>query len=131
MNFFTPHAPYATRAAQDSGPEAIRDEFRGMVDLLHGAGIEVILDVVYNHTCEGGWGDRVLSWRGLDNLAYYRHNPMNPQHYDDVTGTGNSLDFGHPAVVKMALDSLRYWTDVMGVDGFRFDLAVTLGRTMT
>ncbi len=131
MSFFSPHAPYATEEARAAGPHAVRDEFRGMVDLLHAAGIEVILDVVYNHTMEGGWGDRVASWRGLDNFSYYRHNPMNPQHYDDVTGTGNSLDFSRPAVIKMALDSLRYWTDVMGVDGFRFDLAVTLGRTMS
>lgn len=130
MNFFSPHAPYATEAARAAGPEAVRDEFRGMVDLLHAAGIEVILDVVYNHTMEGGWGDRVASWRGLDNFTYYRHSTMNPQHYDDVTGTGNSLDFSQPTVIKMTLDSLRYWTEVMGVDGFRFDLAVTLGRTM-
>jgi glycogen operon protein len=100
-----------------------------MVELLHAAGLEVILDVVYNHTAEGGWGDRVLSWRGLDNLVYYRHQPMNPQHYDDTTGTGNTLDFAQPVVVKMALDSLRYWAQEMGVDGFRFDLAATLGRT--
>lgn len=130
LNFFTPHPEYATQAARDAGAQAVRDEFRGMVDLLHAAGLEVILDVVYNHTCEGGWGDRVVSWRGLDNFSYYRHNPMNPQHYDDVTGTGNTVDFTQPAVVKMAMDSLRYWTDVMGVDGFRFDLAATLGRTM-
>ncbi|WP_291382763.1 glycogen debranching protein GlgX [Demequina sp.] len=131
MNFFSPHAPYATQAARAAGPEAVRDEFRGMVDLLHAAGIEVILDVVYNHTMEGGWGDRVVSWRGLENFVYYRHSAMNPQHYDDVTGTGNSLDFSQPAVIKMTLDSLRYWTDVMGVDGFRFDLAATLGRNMS
>jgi len=99
-----------------------------MVDLLHQAGLEVILDVVYNHTAEGGWGDRVLSWRGLDNLTYYRTQPHAPQHYDDVTGTGNTLDFGHPRVTQMALDSLRYWVTEMGVDGFRFDLAATLGR---
>jgi isoamylase len=131
MNFFSAHAPYATASARAAGPEAVRDEFRGMVDLLHAAGIEVMLDVVYNHTMEGGWGDRVVSWRGLDNYVYYRHNPMNPQHYDDVTGTGNSLDFSQPAVIKMTLDSLRYWVEVMGVDGFRFDLAATLGRNMS
>ena len=130
LSFFAPNASYATAKAQAAGAAAVRDEFRGMVDLLHQAGLEVILDVVYNHTCEGGWGDRVVSWRGLDNFSYYRHNPMNPQHYDDVTGTGNTLDFSNPPVIKMALDSLRYWTDVMGVDGFRFDLAATLGRTM-
>ena len=129
MGFFAPHAAYATADARAAGAQAVQDEFRGMVDLLHAAGLEVILDVVYNHTAEGGWGDRVLSWRGLDNLAYYRHQPMNPQHYDDTTGTGNTLDFAQPAVVKMTLDSLRYWAEEMGVDGFRFDLAATLGRT--
>lgn len=131
LSFFAANASYATAKAQAEGANAVRDEFRGMVDILHQAGLEVILDVVYNHTCEGGWGDRVVSWKGLDNFSYYRHNPMNPQHYDDVTGTGNTLDFSNPPVIKMALDSLRYWTDVMGVDGFRFDLAATLGRTMS
>jgi len=128
LSFFAANASYATARAQAEGAHAVRDEFRGMVDILHQAGLEVILDVVYNHTCEGGWGDRSVSWRGLDNFSYYRHNPMNPQHYDDVTGTGNTLDFSNPPVIKMALDSLRYWTEVMGVDGFRFDLAATLGR---
>lgn len=130
LGYFAPHAAYATVAAQEAGAAAIRDEFRGMVDALHGAGLEVILDVVYNHTAEGSSTDRALSWRGLDNFMYYRHNPMNPLHDDDVTGTGNSLDFSQPGVIKMALDSLRYWSQTMGVDGFRFDLAVTLGRTM-
>ncbi len=131
LNFFSPHAAYATAKAQADGAHGVRDEFRGMVDILHQAGLEVVLDVVYNHTMEGGWGDRVACWKGLDNFTYYRHQPMNPQHYDDVTGTGNALDFSQPAVIKMALDSLRYWADVMGVDGFRFDLAATLGRTMS
>ena len=129
MSYFTPHPGYATQAAQEAGAQAVQDEFRGMVELLHAAGLEVILDVVYNHTAECSWGDRVLSWRGLDNLVYYRHQPMNPQQYDDVTGTGNTLDFAQPVVVKMTLDSLRYWATEMGVDGFRFDLAATLGRT--
>src|SRR5690606_17725234 len=123
LGFFAPHAAYATKAAQEAGAAAVNDELRGMVDLLHAAGLEVILDVVYNHTDEGGWGDRVLSWRGLDNFAYYRHQPANPQEYDDTTGTGNTLDFSQPHVVKMALDSLRHWATEMGVDGFRFDLA--------
>lgn len=129
MGYFAPHAPYATAEAQAAGAQAVQDEFRGMVELLHAAGLEIILDVVYNHTAEGGWGDRVISWRGLDNLAYYRAAPANPQQYDDTTGTGNTLDFSRPQVVKMALDSLRYWATEMGVDGFRFDLATTLGRT--
>ena len=88
----------------------------------------MLLDVVYNHTCEGGLPGQHLSWRGLDNAAYYLHNGGAPAALDDVTGTGNTLDFRRPEVVRMTLDSLRYWADVVGVDGFRFDLAVTLGR---
>lgn len=129
MGFFAPHAPYATADAQAKGAQGVLDEFVGMVDLLHQAGLEVILDVVYNHTAEAGWGDRVLSWRGLDNHGYYRHLPHSPGKYDDTTGTGNTLDFSHPRVVQMTMDSLRFWVEEVGVDGFRFDLAVTLGRT--
>ncbi len=129
MGFFAPHAAYATKEAQDKGAQGVLDEFVGMVDLLHQAGLEVVLDVVYNHTAEAGWGDRVLSWRGLDNSGYYRSQPNSPGHYDDTTGTGNTLDFSNPRVVQMAMDSLRYWTEEVGVDGFRFDLAATLGRT--
>jgi glycogen operon protein len=129
LGFFAPHPAYATADARAKGAQAVQDEFRGMVDLLHAAGLEVILDVVYNHTAEGSATDRVLSWKGLDNRTYYRSNPNNPGQYDDTTGTGNTLDFTHPTVVKMALDSLRYWATSMGVDGFRFDLAATLGRT--
>ncbi|MDN4478777.1 glycogen debranching protein GlgX [Demequina sp. SYSU T00039] len=129
LGFFAPHAPYATEAARAAGAQAVQDEFCGMVDLLHQAGLEVILDVVYNHTCEGSSSDRVLSWKGLDNHLYYRSQPHAPQHYDDTTGTGNTLDFGVSIVTKMALDSLRYWATEMRVDGFRFDLAATLGRT--
>ncbi len=130
LGFFAPHAGYATEAARAAGAQAVQDEFCGMVDLLHQGGLEVILDVVYNHTCEGSSSDRVLSWKGLDNRVYYRSQVHAPQHYDDTTGTGNTLDFGHPLVSKMALDSLRYWATEMHVDGFRFDLAATLGRTM-
>ncbi len=129
MGFFAPHAAYATADARAKGAQGVLDEFVGMVDLLHQAGLEVILDVVYNHTAEAGWGDRVLSWRGLDNHGYYRHQPHSPGHYDDSTGTGNTLDFANPRVVQMAMDSLRFWVEEVGVDGFRFDLAVTLGRT--
>lgn len=128
LGFFAPHAAYATRAAQEAGPGAVLDEVRGMVHLLHEAGIEVLLDVVHNHTCEGGSDGYHLSWRGLDNAGYYLHDGAAPARLADVTGTGNSLDFRRPAVVRAALDSLRYWADVVGVDGFRFDLAVTLGR---
>jgi glycogen operon protein len=129
LNFFSPHPSFATQKAQAAGGQAVLDEFVGMVDLLHQAGLEVILDVVYNHTTEGSHSDRVLSWKGLDNAAYYRSQPHAPGHYDDTTGTGNTLDFGHPRVVQMAMDSLRYWVSEVGVDGFRFDLAATLGRT--
>ncbi|MFC8923945.1 glycogen debranching protein GlgX [Cellulosimicrobium sp. NPDC057127] len=128
LGFFAPHAAYATRAAQEAGPEAVLDEVRGMVHLLHEAGIEVLLDVVHNHTCEGGADGYHLSWRGLDNPLYYLHDGGSPARLADVTGTGNTLDFRRPAVIRAALDSLRYWAQVVGVDGFRFDLAVTLGR---
>ncbi len=128
LGFFAPHAAYATRAAREAGPGAVLDEVRGMVHLLHEAGIEVLLDVVHNHTCEGGADGYHLSWRGLDNAGYYLHDGGSPARLADVTGTGNSLDFRRPAVVRAALDSLRYWAEVVGVDGFRFDLAVTLGR---
>jgi glycogen operon protein len=129
LGFFAPHAPYATAAARAQGPQAIADELRAGIAALHKGGIEVILDVVYNHTCEGGAGGRQVSWRGLDNRAYYRHLDGQPGVLDDTTGTGNTVDFGEPRVVQMALDSLRYWITDFGVDGFRFDLATTLGRT--
>ena len=99
-----------------------------MVHLLHEAGIEVLLDVVYNHTCEGGDDGLHLAWRGLDNPLYYLHDGASPAALADVTGTGNSLDFRRPRVIQMTLDSLRYWAETVGVDGYRFDLAVTLGR---
>ncbi|GGC12256.1 glycogen debranching protein GlgX [Cellulomonas carbonis] len=128
LGFFAPHAPYATRAAQDAGASAVLAEVKGMVRLLHEAGIEVLLDVVLNHTCEGGTDGLHLSWRGLDPTVYYLHDGGLPARFADVTGCGNSLDFRRPRVVQMALDSLRYWVEEVGVDGFRFDLAVTLGR---
>jgi isoamylase len=128
LGFFAPHAGYATKAAQERGPLAVLDEVRGMVHLLHQAGIEVVLDVVYNHTCEGGDDALHVSWRGLDNPLYYLHDGGSPAAIADVTGTGNALDFRRVRVVQLALDSLRYWAQDIGVDGFRFDLAVTLGR---
>ncbi|MDJ0392019.1 glycogen debranching protein GlgX [Rhodococcus sp. G-MC3] len=101
-------------------------EFRTMVDALHSAGIEVVLDVVYNHTCESSVSGPSISWRGLDAPGYYL---LDGRGYDvDLTGCGNTLDSASPAVVRMVCDSLRYWTQEMGVDGFRFDLASTLGR---
>ncbi len=126
LSFFSPHAPYASRSAQAAGPEAVLAEFKGMVKLLHLAGIEVILDVVYNHTSEEGIGGPRTSFRGIDNATYYRHDEEGA--YIDMTGCGNTLDFGHPVPVRLVQDSLRYWANEMQIDGFRFDLAVTLGR---
>jgi glycogen operon protein len=127
LSFFAPHAAYASRDAQLAGASAVVREFKGMVRLLHEAGIEVWLDVVYNHTAEEGEeGGPVTSLRGLDGSAYYRHDadgrPV------DVTGCGNSLDTSHPAAHRLVMDSLRYWATEMQIDGFRFDLAAALGR---
>jgi glycogen operon protein len=126
LGFFAPHAPYATAAAQAEGPAAVRREFAGMVKRLHEAGLEVLLDVVYNHTAEEGRGGPTFSFRGIDNAAYYRHDAHG--RYVDTTGCGNTLDFGGQAPVRLVLDSLRYWAGELGVDGFRLDLAATLGR---
>ncbi|MBT2520715.1 glycogen debranching protein GlgX [Arthrobacter sp. ISL-28] len=124
--FFAPHPGYATESAQASGPQAVQDEFKGMVKLLHAAGIEVILDVVYNHTAEGGPDGHTVCFRGLGERKYYRTDGNG--RYIDTTGCGNSLNFGEPRVVQLVLDSLRYWVDEFHIDGFRFDLAVTLCR---
>ena len=121
LGFFAPHAGYA--ATDD--PIA---EFRSMVHALHAGGLEVILDVVFNHTAEGGYGGPVLSLRGLDNAAYYRLDPSDRRSYRDVSGCGNTLDATSPLTVRLILDSLRYWVREMGVDGFRFDLATALAR---
>jgi isoamylase len=122
LGFSAIHTAYAA----SSDPQDQLDEFKGMVKGLHAAGIEVILDVVYNHTCEQGRDGATLSWRGLDNRAYYR---LDERGRDiDVTGCGNTLDLRHPMVARMVLDSLRYWVGECHVDGFRFDLAVALGR---
>jgi glycogen operon protein len=126
LNFFTPHAPYATEQARREGPEAVLREFKGMVRLLHEAGLEVILDVVYNHTSEEGLGGPRSSLRGLDNGAYYRQQTDGA--YIDVTGCGNSVNTSTDAAARLILDSLRYWANEVQVDGFRFDLAATLGR---
>ena len=101
---------------------------RVAVRRLHAAGIEVILDVVYNHTAEGDELGPTLSFRGLDNASYYRLVPDNRRHYINDTGTGNTLNLSHPRVLQMVMDSLRYWVTSFHVDGFRFDLGVTLGR---
>ncbi|WP_309064406.1 glycogen debranching protein GlgX [Microbacterium sp.] len=126
LNFFTPHTAYATEAARRRGPEAVLAEFKGMVKLLHEAGLEVILDVVYNHTSEEGIGGPRSSLRGIDNASYYRQ--LEDGAYVDTTGCGNTLDTSVDAVARLVLDSLRYWATEMQIDGFRFDLATALGR---
>ncbi len=128
FGFFAPEPRYATAAARASGAQAVLSEVKGMVRLLHEAGIEVVLDVVYNHTCEGGTNGPQISWRGLDPTVYYVHDGVTPARFADMTGCGNTLDYRRPRVIQMALDSLRYWAQEVDVDGFRFDLAVTLGR---
>lgn len=122
LAFFAPHPGYA--ASHD--PLGVVAEFKSMVKALHAAGIEVILDVVYNHTCEAGKAGPTLSWRGLDAASYYRMDGHGG--YVDTTGCGNSLDFAEPRVVQLTLDSLRHWVSELHVDGFRFDLATTLAR---
>jgi len=126
INFFTPQPRYASAPAREKGPRHIVAELKTAIRELHRAGIEVILDVVYNHTAEGGGGGLTYSYRGLDNSSYYRLDERG--WYQDTTGCGNSLDFSNPHVVQLTMDSLRYWTEVMQVDGFRFDLATTLAR---
>lgn len=127
IGFFAPNAGYsaAARAGRPGGEVA---EFQDMVRALHAADIEVILDVVYNHTCEAGPDGPTLSFRGVDNDAYYRLSPGNKADYIDTSGCGNSLNVGNPACLRLILDSLRYWVTEMGVDGFRFDLAPSLAR---
>ncbi|MDR1442939.1 MAG: glycogen debranching protein GlgX [Bifidobacteriaceae bacterium] len=129
LSFFSPNPAYATAASRAAGPRAVGLEIKGMVSLLHQAGIEVLLDVVYNHTCEVGLGGPTVCWRGLDNLAWYLHDGSIPARYADVTGTGNTFDFRRSQTVGMALDSLRHWATEYQVDGFRYDLAVTLARS--
>jgi isoamylase len=124
IGFFAPHAAYA--ANRDQGNHV--QEFKGMVRALHEAGIEVILDVVYNHTAEGNHLGPTLSMRGIDNEAYYRLVDDDRRHYMDYTGTGNSLNARDPHTLQLIMDSLRYWITEMHVDGFRFDLAATLAR---
>lgn len=120
LTFFAPEQRYAC----SQGIE----EFREMVERFHDAGLEVILDVVYNHTAEGDHLGPTLSFRGIDNASYYRLLPEDPRHYINDTGCGNTLNIAHPRVLQMVMDSLRFWVAEMGVDGFRFDLASVLGR---
>ncbi|MFB6639137.1 glycogen debranching protein GlgX [Streptomyces chartreusis] len=124
IGFFAPHNAYAARGTR--GRQV--DEFKSMVKALHAAGLEVILDVVYNHTAEGNERGPTLSFRGIDNASYYRLVDGDWAHYYDTTGTGNSLLMRHPYVLQLIMDSLRYWVTEMHVDGFRFDLAATLAR---
>jgi isoamylase len=120
IGFFAPEQRYATNDAIAS--------FRNTVARLHDAGIEVILDVVYNHTAEGNHLGPTLSFRGIDNISYYWLTPNEPRYYENFTGCGNALNLTHPRVLQMVMDSLRYWATAYHVDGFRFDLASTLGR---
>ncbi len=122
LGFFAPDRRFATR-----GGDAVR-EFKEMVKRLHAAGIEVVLDVVYNHTCEGDAEGPTVSLRGIDNSVYYRLASDDRTEYVDYTGCGNTLDATHPQVLKLVTDSLRYWVTEMHVDGFRFDLAASLAR---
>jgi glycogen operon protein len=124
IGFFAPHNGYSS--AGQRGQQV--QEFKSMVRALHEADIEVILDVVYNHTAEGNHLGPTLCFRGIDNSAYYRLVDWDPTHYYDTTGTGNSLLMRHPHVLQLVMDSLRYWVTEMHVDGFRFDLAATLAR---
>jgi isoamylase len=127
IGYFAPHQGYsaAIRAGRPGGQVT---EFKAMVDALHAAGIEVLLDVVFNHTAESDHTGPTLCFRGLDNPAYYRLDPADPRRYVDTTGCGNSLNAGDPLTLQLIMDSLRYWVTEMHVDGYRFDLAPTLAR---
>ncbi|MGD9646058.1 MAG: glycogen debranching protein GlgX [Pirellulales bacterium] len=126
LAFFAPDQRYA---AAETADDAVR-EFKTMVRALHDVGIEVILDVVYNHTAEGNQMGPTLSFRGIDNASYYRTSPENPRYYMDFTGCGNTFRMQHPRVLQLIMDSLRYWVTEMHVDGFRFDLASALAREL-
>jgi glycogen operon protein len=126
LNYFAPHVGYAAK----SSPRKSVVEFKSMVRTLHQAGIEVILDVVYNHTAEGNRMGPTLCWRGIDNASYYRLVHGEERYYMDFTGCGNTLNMTHPRVLQLIMDSLRYWVQEMHVDGFRFDLASTLAREL-
>ena len=126
IGYFAPHNEYASNSRD--GRQA--QEFKQMVKTLHQAGIEVILDVVYNHTAEGNHLGPMLCFKGVDNAAYYRLDPQDPSRYVDYTGTGNTLNPNNPHVLQLVMDSLRYWIQEMHVDGFRFDLAPVLAREM-
>src|ERR1700741_2729223 len=122
IGFFAPDPRYS------AVPSFVFSEFKEMVARLHDAGLEVLLDVVYNHTAEGNERGPTLSFRGVDNASYYRLLPDNRRYYINDTGTGNTLNLSHPSVLQMVCDSLRYWAEEMHVDGFRFDLGTILAR---
>ena len=128
LSFFAPEPSYATRTAQERGADAVRDEVIMMVRALHEAGFEVIMDVVFNHTCEGGNAGPSVCWRGLDNLSFYRRQQQNAGELEDTTGCGNTIDFTYTHNITFAVDALSYWAKRIGIDGFRFDLAVSLAR---
>lgn len=121
-------APFAPEPSYAQNPARAREEFLDMVETLHREGIEVVLDVVFNHTAEGGPTAPPLSLRGLDNASYYRLNPQDPARYIDETGCGNTLDLSKPAARRLVIDAMRHWVETYGIDGFRFDLAPVLGR---
>ncbi len=127
LGFFAPELSYAANSGR---PSDVVREFKQMVKDLHNSGIEVILDVVYNHTAEGNHAGPTLSFRGIDNLAYYRTLPDDQRYYMDFTGCGNTLNMVHPHSIQLLMDSLRYWVTEMHVDGFRFDLASALAREL-
>ena len=127
LNFFSPELRYSAAFRRGDAAGAVR-EFKDMVKALHGAGLEVILDVVYNHTAEGNHLGPTFSFKGIDNPTYYRLVPGQERFYFDYTGTGNTLNVRHPQTLQLIMDSLRYWVQEMHVDGFRFDLASTLAR---
>ncbi|MCO5164744.1 MAG: glycogen debranching protein GlgX [Planctomycetes bacterium] len=129
IGYLAPHDEYS-KVSQAGRRGAQVNEFKNMVKSLHEAGLEVILDVVYNHTAEGNHLGPMLSFKGIDNQAYYRVMAHDPQYYMDYTGCGNSLNMRHPHVLQLIMDSLRYWVEEMHVDGFRFDLAATLAREL-
>jgi glycogen operon protein len=128
LNYFAPEQRYFSALAASSGPSGALGEVKQMVRRFHDAGIEVILDVVYNHSCEGDHRGPTLSFKGIDNHSYYRLSQDNKRYYINDTGCGNTLNLCHPRVLQMVMDSLRYWVTDMHVDGFRFDLATSLAR---
>ena len=130
IGYFALHSAYSSARRAGDPPGSEIDEFKAMVKALHAAGIEVILDVVFNHTAEGNEDGPTLCFRGIDNAEYYQLGPGQPQYYDNLTGTGNTIDMASPIVRRLVMDSLRYWVSEMHVDGFRFDLAAVLGSDL-